>query len=213
MTERHNPASSTRTGKRSKLLGLIHCLGTTFIVAAFTASAQGQSSANLAWNPVAGSAVAGYRLYQGGASLTYTNIIAAGNVTNSTVANLANGANYFFAVTAVGTNGLESAYSSEISYTVPLPTNPPPSIALTAPVNGAGYAAPAAIGLAATVTANGHTITKVQFCNGAILLAEDTSAPFSFAWANVSAGSYSLTARVVYDSGSTVASAAANVSG
>ena len=55
-----------------------------------------------------------------------------------------------------------------------------PTIALTAPVNGASYAAPASISLAATVTANGHTITKVQFFNGATLLGEDTSAPYSF---------------------------------
>ena len=88
---------------------------------------------------------------------------------------------------------------------------PLPSIALTTPANGASYAAPASISLAATVTANGHTITKVQFYNGATLLAEDTSAPYSFAWANVSAGSYSLSARAVYDSGSTVATTSANV--
>src|ERR1017187_6939280 len=114
LPERHHPASFARTGRRSNLLGLMFCLGTTFIIAAFAASAQGQSSATLAWNPVAGNVVAGYRLYQGGASLTYTNIIAAGNVTNETVSNLASGANYFFAVTAVGTNGQESAYSSEV---------------------------------------------------------------------------------------------------
>ena len=46
----------------------------------------------------------------------------------------------------------------------------PPTIALTAPVNGASYTAPATINLAASVTANGHTITKVQFYNGATLL-------------------------------------------
>ena len=85
-------------------------------------------------------------------------------------------------------------------------TSPLPTIALTAPVNGASYAAPASINLAASVTANGHTITKVQFFNGATLLGEDTSAPYTLSWSNVSAGSYSLSAKVVYDSGSTVAS-------
>ena len=47
-----------------------------------------------------------------------------------------------------------------------------PAISLTAPVNGASYAAPATISLAASVTANGHTITAVQFYNGATLLGE-----------------------------------------
>jgi sulfur relay (sulfurtransferase) complex TusBCD TusD component (DsrE family) len=86
-----------------------------------------------------------------------------------------------------------------------------PSIALTAPVNGASYGAPAAISLAASVTANGHTITKVQFYNGSTLLVEEASAPYSFVWTNVAAGSYSLMAQAVYDSGSTVASAAVNL--
>ena len=64
------------------------------------------------------------------------------------------------------TNGLESDYSAEVSYTVPLPTNNSPAIALTSPANGSAYVAPATISLAASVTANGHTITQVQFYNG-----------------------------------------------
>ena len=35
--------------------------------------------------------------------------------------------------------------------------------------------------------------------------------PYTFSWANVSAGSYSLTAQVVYDTGSTVTSVPVNV--
>jgi len=38
-----------------------------------------------------------------------------------------------------------------------------------------GFNAPATISLAANVTANGHTITKVQFYNGATLLGEATT--------------------------------------
>ena len=43
------------------------------------------------------------------------------------------------------------------------------------------------------------------------MLGTDTTAPYTFTWTSVPAGSYSLTAQVVYDSGSTVASTAANV--
>jgi hypothetical protein len=174
----------------------------------------------LAWNPGSGSAIAGYRLYEGAACRTYTNVIDVGNVTTKTVTGLVGGATYFFAVTAYNTNGQESDFSGELSYTVPLPTNTPPTIALTAPVDGASFAAPVSISLAATVTANGHTIIKVQFSefhyiNGilvnAALVAECTSAPYTFAWSNMSAGSYTLTAVAVYDSGSAVASGSANV--
>src|SRR6266700_2525370 len=37
-------------------------------------------------------------------------------------------------------------------------SNSPPAIALTSPADGASYAAPATINLAATVTTNAHTI-------------------------------------------------------
>ncbi|HEY5914250.1 MAG TPA: Ig-like domain-containing protein, partial [Verrucomicrobiae bacterium] len=87
----------------------------------------------------------------------------------------------------------------------------PPVVTLSSPANGATYVAPAAISLAATVTANGHTITKVQFYSGSTLLGEDAAAPYSFAWNNVGAGTYALSATAVYDTGSTVASPSANV--
>ena len=60
-------------------------------------------------------------------------------------------------------------------------TNVPlPAIALTAPANDADYAAPAAINLAAGVTANGHTITAVQFYNGTNLLRRRHFRPLHF---------------------------------
>ena len=119
-----------RVGPRG-IIGLARFLVVVLVLTAFTASAQGQSSVTLAWDPSPGSAIAGYRLYEGGASRTYTNVIAAGNMTNATVSGLASGGTYFFAATAYDTSGLESDFSSEVSYTVPLPTNNPPTIALT----------------------------------------------------------------------------------
>ena len=86
-----------------------------------------------------------------------------------------------------------------------------PTIVLSSPVNGANYTPPATISLAASVTANGHTITQVQFYNGATLLGTAAAAPYTYSWNNVSAGTYSLSAKAVYDSGSSVASASANV--
>src|SRR5206468_6654364 len=91
------------------------------------------------------------------------------------------------------------------------PTTSEPTVALTSPSNGATFGAPATVNLAASLTANGHTITKVQFYNGATLLGEDTTAPYTFAWPSVPAGSYTLTPRTVYDAGSTVNSAAVNI--
>jgi len=87
----------------------------------------------------------------------------------------------------------------------------PPTVTLTSPANGSSYAAPASIPLAANVVSNGHSITKVQFYNGSNLLDEDSSSPYSFTWTGVAIGSYSLFARVIYDSGASADSAAAAV--
>jgi hypothetical protein len=192
-------------------IGLMRCLGAVLLVAALTASAQGQSSVTLAWDPSSDSSIAGYRLYEGAASRSYTNVINTGKATTATVSNLVSGITYFFAVTAYDTNGQESGFSSEISYTVPWSPNDVPSIALASPTNGAVYTAPATINLAAAVTAKGHTITQVQFFNGATLLGAIASAPYGFSWNNLSAGTYSLRAKAIYDSGKTVDSVAVNV--
>jgi sulfur relay (sulfurtransferase) complex TusBCD TusD component (DsrE family) len=167
------------------------------------------SNVTLAWNSSTGTNIAGYKIYYGAASGTYTNTVDVGNVTNATISSLISGTTYYFAATAYDTFALESDYSTEAIFTNVAAASP--VIVLSSPVSGASYAAPAAVNLAATVTANGHTINKVQFYNGATLLAEAASAPYTLAWTSVGAGSYSLTAQAVYDSGSTVASTPANV--
>ena len=89
------------------------------VIPAFGATQVAPQTVTLAWNPSPSSNIAGYRLYLGGASANYTNIIDAGNKTSVTASNLVGGATYFFALTAYNTIGLESAFSTEISYTVP----------------------------------------------------------------------------------------------
>ena len=87
----------------------------------------------------------------------------------------------------------------------------PPTVTITAPPNGSNYSAPANISLTASVTPNGHSITKVQFYSGINLLNEDSTAPYSFTWTNVDIGNYNLLARVTYDLGASVDSPAVNV--
>jgi hypothetical protein len=80
-------------------------------------------------------------------------------------------------------------------------------ISVTAPQNGSALFSPASLALTAGVVANGHTITKVRFYNGATLLGEDLTAPFTWQWNGVPEGSYSVTARLYFDAGSTLLSA------
>jgi Fibronectin type III domain len=97
----------------------------------------------LTWNPSPTAGVVGYKLYYGGRSGVYTNEISITNATVSTISGLIPGATYYFAVMAYDRDGLESPFSNEAAYAVPiaaasaLPTlNPINNFYLTA--NSAG---------------------------------------------------------------------------
>lgn len=98
-------------------LGLILLLALSVGAGFLHLPAVSPPTITLAWDPVPG--VTGYKVYQGAISRGYTNSISVGNVTNATVP-LPPGTNYF-AVTAVGTNGVESDYSNEAVYAPPAP--------------------------------------------------------------------------------------------
>lgn len=70
------------------------------------------------------------------------------------------------------------------------------SVTLTAPPNGSTYTAPANITLTATArTTRGYTVSKVEFFrSGATLIGADITAPYSFNWNSVPAGTYTITA-------------------
>jgi hypothetical protein len=98
------------------------------LLASCVASKAQTNSVTLAWDPVISSNTAGYRVYYGIASRNYTNIASVGNNTNVTIASLADGWTYYFAAITLGQDGINSGFSSEISYTAPCPNCPPPPI-------------------------------------------------------------------------------------
>ncbi len=71
----------------------------------------------LQWDPNPETDVVGYRVYYGTASRTYSSPIPLGLQTSYTVTGLAAGT-YYFAVTAFNSEGLESAFSNEVSTTL-----------------------------------------------------------------------------------------------
>jgi uncharacterized repeat protein (TIGR02543 family) len=86
------------------------------LLASFSASAL--QSVTLAWDANLESNLAGYKLYYGGASRSYTNVVNVGTALSAPL-NLLEGGTYYFAVTAVNTQGAESDYSTEVSYSIP----------------------------------------------------------------------------------------------
>lgn len=74
----------------------------------------------LVWDPESVSGLAGYRIHYGTVSKNYSFTADAGTQTTATVTGLTEGATYYFATTAYDTGGSESAFSNEVTYTVPI---------------------------------------------------------------------------------------------
>jgi hypothetical protein len=82
------------------------------------------SQVTLAWNRSTEPIVAGYNVYYGGKSGAYTNEVSAGADTNITINGLVDGSIYYFAATAYSAAGVESPFSAEVVYRMPLYTPP-----------------------------------------------------------------------------------------
>lgn len=85
-------------------------------IACFT-STNNVNTATLLWDPNTETNLAGYCVYIGVASRSYDTNINVGIVTNWPIVNLRTGVLHFIAVTAYDTEGLESDFSEEVSYT------------------------------------------------------------------------------------------------
>jgi len=116
---------------------------------------------------------------------------------------------YTLSAKAIDANG-GSATSASVSVTVAA-ANAPPSATLTAPANGASYPAPATITITASASDPEGQLARVEFYNGSALLGSDTSAPYTFTWANVLEGSYTLSAKAIDAAGASATTAAVTV--
>ncbi|HEY9250347.1 MAG TPA: Ig-like domain-containing protein, partial [Rariglobus sp.] len=76
-----------------------------------------------------------------------------------------------------------------------------PSITLTAPVDGLTYTGPATLALQAIATDADGTVSRVDFFQGTTKLGEDTTAPYTFATAQLAPGNYTFSAVAVDNAG------------
>jgi hypothetical protein len=99
----------------------------------------------------------------------------------------------------VVSNPVGSTVSAYASFTV----DAPPDIEMTSPEPDSVFLSSAAIPLSASVSDSDGSVAKVQFYNGATLLATMTNAPFIWAWTNVLPGAYVLHALATDNEGAT----------
>lgn len=86
-----------------------------------------------------------------------------------------------------------------------------PTVAITAPTNGATFALGAAVSIEADASDPDGTVSKVEFFQGTSKLGEDTSSPYQFVWTNPPTGNYALSAVVNDNSSLTNRSAVVNI--
>ena len=117
---RQKPArTEVRMSRALGITGRTAALGGLVLLALSHNPVQGGQNTILAWDQSPDPNVAGYRLYHGGATRTYTNSANVGRATSLSVSGLVAGTTHYFAVTAYTLLGLESDFSDEASFTVP----------------------------------------------------------------------------------------------
>ena len=88
-----------------------------------------------------------------------------------------------------------TTFSDPVEITVGPPNTIFPTVTITSPLEDDVFLDPADIVITAAAADADGSVVKVEFFEGANKLGEDTVAPFTFEWAGVPAGTYTLTAR------------------
>jgi hypothetical protein len=202
-----------RAAHGSFLIGLFALAGVPPAGAATAgATLAPPNTITLAWDGVTDPSVAGYNIYYGPGSRTYTNMVTAGMVTSTVVPNLQPGATYYFAATTVTVAGLESDYSTETTYAIPVP-NQPPTLAPISDINiqeNAGTQTVNLTGISSGSPTEIQTLTVTAFSGNPGLIpnptvtytSPNTSGTLTFAPAANASGSAVLT--VMVDDGGSV---------
>ncbi|MDQ3001513.1 MAG: cellulase family glycosylhydrolase [Fibrobacterota bacterium] len=102
-------------------------------------------------------------------------------------------------------------YADDISINQYTVTNIPPTVAITSPLNGAVFTAPASFTITANANDGDGSISKVEFFDNGTKLGEDLSSPYSWSMSSVASGTHPLTAKATDNAGAITSSALVSV--
>ncbi|HXJ60817.1 MAG TPA: leucine-rich repeat domain-containing protein [Verrucomicrobiae bacterium] len=111
------------------------------------------------------------------------NLVLNGNPLTTLVLSEVEAANLAQTVAALRAQGVSIIISS----------NSPPTVAITSPINGASFIAPATITIQAAASDSDGSVTNVQFFDGVTSLGNRSSSPYSLS-VSLAVGSHALTA-------------------
>jgi fibronectin type 3 domain-containing protein len=176
--------SSKTTSTTIRILGYLGA-----IIILFGAGSAKADTVNLGWNGSSDPGIQGYRVYVGTTQDQFTQTYDTGTGTTFAVNGLESGKVYYFAVSAIGSTGLESELSDEITVTLESapPINPPETSLGSAPAlsgtpgNMAITMTTAAAGTyvleRSTDLKNWEVVTQTQLSAPGQLEFQDTDAP------------------------------------
>ncbi|HYG38153.1 MAG TPA: Ig-like domain-containing protein [Cytophagales bacterium] len=108
-------------------------------------------------------------------------------------------------------NSSATPHSYSVGTTCGNSSNLAPAVSIISPVSSDSFDAPANITIEADASDSDGSLVKVEFYNGTTLLGTDTEAPYSFAWSNVEAGAFALTAKALDNGGLSTTSSIVNI--
>jgi hypothetical protein len=130
----------TKSTSRSILKGFLSGMALLLFIGCLFSSAFA-ADVKLSWNANSETDIAGYRIYKGLQSGTYTsNVFSSNPTTTATMTGLEEGKTYYFAATAINSASQESDYSNEVVYQVPVSV--PVTFTITASSSGNGTISP-----------------------------------------------------------------------
>jgi chitinase len=117
-----------------------------------------------------------------------------------------------YTLTARATDNVGAVTTSAAArITVTVVGNTPPAVSVSSPADGTVFAWKPTITVTATASDTDGRVTKVEFRDGATLLGQDTTAPYSFTWRNVASGTHVLTARATDNANAVTTSSSVSI--